>query len=92
MSRLIAGDKLGPYEIHSAIGAGGMGEVYRGPRPAPQSRRSSWTPKRRLPAAITKSWPRISRARVVVDIPEGAKVPLAHSVKFGVAAAASHSH
>jgi serine/threonine protein kinase len=26
---LSAGDKLGPYEIVSAIGAGGMGEVYR---------------------------------------------------------------
>ena len=26
---LISGTKLGPYEIQSAIGAGGMGEVYR---------------------------------------------------------------
>jgi serine/threonine protein kinase len=26
---LVAGSKLGPYEILSAIGAGGMGEVYR---------------------------------------------------------------
>src|SRR5438128_1921778 len=26
---LSAGDKLGPYEILSAIGAGGMGEVYK---------------------------------------------------------------
>src|SRR5262245_26105832 len=26
---LSAGAKLGPYEIQSAIGAGGMGEVYR---------------------------------------------------------------
>ena len=26
---LVAGMRLGPYEIQSAIGAGGMGEVYR---------------------------------------------------------------
>ena len=26
---LSPGDKLGPYEILSAIGAGGMGEVYK---------------------------------------------------------------
>ena len=26
---LAAGTRLGPYEIHSLIGAGGMGEVYR---------------------------------------------------------------
>ena len=26
---LSAGEKLGPYEIVSAIGAGGMGEVYK---------------------------------------------------------------
>ena len=26
---LVAGTRLGPYEIQAAIGAGGMGEVYR---------------------------------------------------------------
>jgi eukaryotic-like serine/threonine-protein kinase len=27
---LKAGDRLGPYEVVDLIGAGGMGEVYRG--------------------------------------------------------------
>ena len=26
---IVSGSKLGPYEIRSSLGAGGMGEVYR---------------------------------------------------------------
>jgi serine/threonine protein kinase len=33
-----SGTHLGPYEIFSAIGAGGMGEVYRARDPKPERR------------------------------------------------------
>jgi serine/threonine protein kinase len=32
---LVAGIRLGPYEIQSPIGAGGMGDVYRARHAAP---------------------------------------------------------
>jgi hypothetical protein len=41
---LAAGSRLGPYEIVSAIGAGGMGEVF------PEEDRS-------LPATVLLNWP-----------------------------------
>ena len=31
---LTSGTKLGPFEIQSSLGAGGMGEVYRADMPA----------------------------------------------------------
>jgi len=40
---LTSGDRLGPYEIHSALGAGGMGEVFRA-KHTPRSQRTSSIP------------------------------------------------
>jgi hypothetical protein len=37
---LMAGTRLGPYEIHSQVGAGGMGVVYRA-KVAPDTLRGS---------------------------------------------------
>jgi serine/threonine protein kinase len=54
---LTAGTKLGPYEILSAIGAGGMGEVYR----ARDTRLDRDVAIKVLPAALTTDTDRLRR-------------------------------
>ena len=48
---LSTGDQLGPYEILSPIGAGGMGEVYK----ARDTRLERYVAVKVLPAALTDS-------------------------------------
>ena len=52
---LEAGTRLGPYEIVSLLGKGGMGEVYRG-RDTENRRRSIRQPKRSLDWKTTILW------------------------------------
>ncbi len=54
---LVAGTRLGPYEIISAIGAGGMGEVYR----AKDSRLGREVAVKVLPAAYSDDPERLRR-------------------------------
>jgi serine/threonine protein kinase len=52
-----AGSRLGPYEIESAIGAGGMGEVYR----ARDTRLGRRVAIKSLPAAFAQDAERVAR-------------------------------
>jgi eukaryotic-like serine/threonine-protein kinase len=54
---IAAGTKLGPYEVVAAIGAGGMGEVYR----ATDTRLGRDVAVKVLPAALTKDTDRLWR-------------------------------
>src|SRR6187455_1070301 len=54
---LVAGTRLGPYEIVSAIGAGGMGEVYR----ARDSRLDRDVAIKVLPTAFAQDSDRLAR-------------------------------
>ena len=54
---LSAGTRLGPYEIVSALGAGGMGEVYR----ATDTRLKRQVAIKVLPAAVTADPDRLAR-------------------------------
>jgi Tol biopolymer transport system component len=55
--RLAAGSRLGPYEITSAIGAGGMGEVYR----ARDTRLGREVAIKVLPRDLTRDAERLAR-------------------------------
>jgi Tol biopolymer transport system component len=54
---LASGTKLGPYEIQSALGAGGMGEVYR----ARDGRLNRYVAIKVLPAAFARDPDRLRR-------------------------------
>jgi serine/threonine-protein kinase len=54
---LTAGDHLGPYEILAAIGAGGMGEVYR----AHDTKLGRDVAIKTLPSAFTSDFERVAR-------------------------------
>src|ERR1700731_1519858 len=56
---LTSGTKLGPYEIQSPLGAGGMGEVYR----ARDSRLNRDVAIKVLPAQFSRDPDRLSRFR-----------------------------
>jgi serine/threonine protein kinase len=70
------GSKLGPYEILAAIGAGGMGEVYR----AHDTRLGRDVAVKILPETFASDADRLRRfnqeARVVASLASGRRAPM----------------
>jgi len=60
---LVSGARLGPYEIQSPLGAGGMGEVYR----ARDTRLNRGVAIKVLPAAFSRDPERL-RLSVIEDV------------------------
>ena len=54
---LVAGTRLGPYEIIDALGAGGMGEVYR----ARDTKLDRYVALKILPEAVARDAGRLAR-------------------------------
>ena len=63
------GSRFGPYEVHSAIGAGGMGEVYR----ARDTKLGRDVAIKLLPSAFTSDPDRVARRPHRMDA--GARLP-----------------
>ena len=63
---LLPGARLGPYEITGAIGAGGMGEVFR----ARDTRLNRDVAIKVLPAAFTQDAERVARFTVETVVRE----------------------
>src|SRR5262245_50532682 len=64
MAELAAGTRLGPYELISLLGAGGMGEVYR----ASDTRLKRQVALKVLPATVTSDADRLARFQREAEI------------------------
>jgi serine/threonine protein kinase len=62
---LTSGTRLGPYEIQSPLGAGGMGEVYR----ARDTRLGRDVAIKELPDALARDADRLRRFEQVLPLP-----------------------